>query len=79
MHEATYHELARLEHATKARVYARHGMYGRAESHQLRAAYHASFGAHAPSPRERATETLGKSARPVELPPTGEWVFYFKG
>ena len=56
MQEATYHELARLEHATKARVYARHGMYGKAESHGLRAAHHASFGvrtrAHAESARD---------------------------
>ena len=43
----TYHELARLEHATKAGVYARHGMRRKAESHAHRAAYHAyhaSFG-----------------------------------
>jgi hypothetical protein len=44
MQEATYHELARIEHATKARVYAKHGMHGKAESHKLRAAHHASFG-----------------------------------
>jgi hypothetical protein len=44
MQEATYHELARIEHATKARVYAKHGMHGKAASHKLRAAHHASFG-----------------------------------
>ena len=44
MDAATYHELARLEHATKARVYARHGMRTKAESHAQRAEYHASFG-----------------------------------
>ena len=31
MHEAKYHELARPEHATKAKVYARHGMHTKAE------------------------------------------------
>jgi hypothetical protein len=44
MQEATYHELAHIEHKTKARVYAKHGMHGKAESHKLRAAHHASFG-----------------------------------
>jgi hypothetical protein len=44
MQEATYHELARIEHKTKARVYAKHGMHGKAESHKLRAAHHANFG-----------------------------------
>ena len=44
MDEATYHELARLEHATKARVYATHGMRNKAESHAQRAKYHSSFG-----------------------------------
>jgi hypothetical protein len=57
MQEATYHELAHIEHKTKARVYAKHGMHGKAESHKLRAAHHASFGMHtrsqgAPSDRE---------------------------
>jgi hypothetical protein len=44
MDDATYHALARHEHEVKARVYARHGLYRRADSHLDRAAYHASFG-----------------------------------
>jgi hypothetical protein len=44
MDEATYHALARHEHEVKARVYASHGLYRRADSHLDRAAYHASFG-----------------------------------
>lgn len=61
MQEATYHELARIEHATKARVYAKHGMHGKAESHKLRAAHHASFGMHTrskPAPSDRDLRAL---------------------
>jgi len=45
MDDATYHALARHEHEVKARVYAKHGLFRRADSHLDRADYHASFGA----------------------------------
>jgi hypothetical protein len=61
MQEATYHELAHIEHITKARVYAKHGMHGKAASHKLRAAHHASFGMHTrskPAPSDRELRAL---------------------
>ncbi len=44
MDAATYHALARHEHAVKARVYAKYGLFRKAASHTSRARYHASFG-----------------------------------
>jgi hypothetical protein len=66
MHESTYHELARLEHAAKASVYARHGMYRKAESHELRAAHHSNFGPRTrsqPGPSARELRALAREER----------------
>jgi hypothetical protein len=66
MQEATYHELARLEHAAKANVYARHGMYRKAESHELRAAHHSNFGPRTrsqPEPSARELRALAREER----------------
>lgn len=66
MHESTYHELARLEHAAKANVYARHGMYRKAESHELRAAHHSNFGVRTrsqPGPSARELRALAREER----------------
>lgn len=66
MQEATYHELARLEHAAKANVYARHGMYRKAESHELRAAHHSNFGVRTrsqPGPSARELRALARDER----------------
>ncbi len=61
MDDATYHALARHEHEVKARVYANHGLYRRADSHFDRAAYHASFGK--PKPKK---PTESKPKKPKE-------------
>jgi hypothetical protein len=66
MQESTYHELARLEHAAKASVYARHGMYRKAESHELRAAHHSNFGVRTrsqPGPSARELRALAREER----------------
>ena len=62
MEDGTYHELARLEHDTKARVYARYGMRRKAASHASRAAYHASFGGPIMRERDKRTESPVESA-----------------
>jgi hypothetical protein len=66
MQEATYHELAWLEHAAKANVYARHGMDRKAESHELRAAHHSDFGVRTrsqPGPSARELRALARDER----------------
>jgi hypothetical protein len=72
MDDATYHALARHEHEVKARVYARHGLYRRADSHLDRAAYHASFGKskpkkHKESKPKKPKEPKVKKAKPEKV------------
>ena len=72
MDDATYHALARHEHEVKARVYARHGLFQRADAHFDRAAYHASFGKPNPKkPKEskpkKPKEPKVKKAKPKKV------------
>lgn len=62
MDDATYHALARHEHEVKARVYAKHGLFRRADSHLDRAAYHASFGAKSRQ-KPKKPKVKGKEAK----------------
>jgi hypothetical protein len=65
MDDATYHALARHEHEVKARVYASHGLFRRADSHLDRAAYHASFGAK--SKPKKPKEPKVKKVKPKKV------------
>ena len=69
MDDATYHALARHEHEVKARVYANHGLFRRADSHFDRAAYHASFGKPKPKKPKESKPKKPKEPKVKKIKP----------